>query len=155
MGLSWACFLLLTAFVTASTCPPSDPASSKMPRKTVVAVVGPDAGAENLVTMAEELGRAIASHGYVLLTGGRSRGVMDAACKGAQVGAPTITTSPNNTIPNDCRMGVHVHARMCATPPKHTAYAHMHTQTCPAATQQLPSSCPIALFQQQLHPLSA
>jgi hypothetical protein len=57
-----------------------------MPRKTVVAVVGPDSGSENLVTMAEELGRAIASRGYVLLTGGRSRGVMDAACKGAQVG---------------------------------------------------------------------
>lgn len=57
-----------------------------MPRKHVVAVVGPDAGSEALLGVATEVGRMIAEAGYVLLTGGRDRGIMDAAAKGAQVG---------------------------------------------------------------------
>lgn len=55
-------------------------------RKHVIAVVGPDAGSETLLSVATEVGRMVAEAGYVLLTGGRNRGIMDAAAKGAQVG---------------------------------------------------------------------
>ncbi len=57
----------------------------RMPRKTVIAVVGPDHGSDNLLPQGTEAGKAIAEAGYVLLTGGRNRGIMDAASKGAQV----------------------------------------------------------------------
>jgi uncharacterized protein (TIGR00725 family) len=52
--------------------------------KIIVGVMGPGENAspeEN--EMAFELGYAIAKHGWVVLTGGRSFGVMDAAMKGA------------------------------------------------------------------------
>lgn len=53
--------------------------------KVVVGVMGPGnrAGKETLAS-AFELGRLIALEGWVLLTGGRDAGVMDAACKGAK-----------------------------------------------------------------------
>jgi predicted Rossmann-fold nucleotide-binding protein len=57
-----------------------------MPRKTVIAVVGPDVDNAKLMETGEAVGRAIAEAGWVLLTGGRNRGVMDAASKGAQAG---------------------------------------------------------------------
>lgn len=55
--------------------------------KVVVGVMGPGEQA----TMAEQdcaygLGQVIAAQGWVLLTGGRAAGVMDAACRGAQAG---------------------------------------------------------------------
>jgi predicted Rossmann-fold nucleotide-binding protein len=46
---------------------------------------GPDVDNESIIASAEQLGRALAEAGYVVLTGGRSRGVMDAACRGARV----------------------------------------------------------------------
>lgn len=52
--------------------------------KIIVGVMGPGENAspeENV--MAFDLGYAIAKHGWVVLTGGRSFGVMDAAMKGA------------------------------------------------------------------------
>ena len=52
--------------------------------KIIVGVMGPGENAspeEN--EMAFDLGYAIAKHGWVVLTGGRSFGVMDAAMKGA------------------------------------------------------------------------
>lgn len=56
-----------------------------MARKIIVGVMGPGESAtpeDN--EMAFELGRAIAKEGWVVLTGGRSFGVMDAAMKGAR-----------------------------------------------------------------------
>ena len=55
-----------------------------MPRRVVISVVGPNTN-DKALPLAEELGKAIAQEGYVLLTGGRSLGVMHAAAKGAQV----------------------------------------------------------------------
>jgi uncharacterized protein (TIGR00725 family) len=53
--------------------------------RRVVGVVGPDAGASEMVCKhAYELGREIAIAKWVLLTGGRSEGVMDAASRGAK-----------------------------------------------------------------------
>lgn len=56
-----------------------------MARKIIVGVMGPGENAtpeDNEIAF--ELGRAIASEGWVVLTGGRSFGVMDAAMKGAR-----------------------------------------------------------------------
>lgn len=55
-----------------------------MARKTVIGVMGPGENAtpENNV-IAFELGKAIAKQGWIVLTGGRSFGVMDAVMKGA------------------------------------------------------------------------
>jgi uncharacterized protein (TIGR00725 family) len=55
-----------------------------MARKIVIGVMGPGENAtpENNV-IAFELGKAIAKQGWIVLTGGRSFGVMDAVMKGA------------------------------------------------------------------------
>lgn len=56
--------------------------------KVVVGVMGPGINASsNAISAAFELGRLIALEGWVLLTGGRDAGVMDAACKGAKEAA--------------------------------------------------------------------
>jgi hypothetical protein len=47
------------------------------------ATQGPDH--EEVLPIAEDLGKALAESGYIVLTGGRSRGVMDAASRGAKV----------------------------------------------------------------------
>ena len=54
-------------------------------RKTIVGVVGPgrDAGTDEIAA-AFEVGKLIALEGWVLLSGGRDVGVMDAASKGAK-----------------------------------------------------------------------
>lgn len=53
-------------------------------RKTVVGVMGPGEGATATdLERARALGRLIAGAGWVLLTGGRRSGVMDAASEGA------------------------------------------------------------------------
>ena len=54
-------------------------------RKVVISVVGPNTNDDKLLPLGEALGRSIAEAGFVLLTGGRNRGVMDAAAKGARV----------------------------------------------------------------------
>lgn len=46
--------------------------------------MGPGNATADTLQAAEELGRKIASQGWVLLTGGRNAGVMDAASKGAK-----------------------------------------------------------------------
>ena len=54
-------------------------------RKIVIGVMGPGDKASGVdLTNAYELGQLIAQHGWVLLTGGRNVGVMDAASKGAK-----------------------------------------------------------------------
>ena len=55
--------------------------------KILIGVMGPGGGAgEEEVRAAFELGTLIAREGWVLLTGGRNAGVMDAASRGAKAG---------------------------------------------------------------------
>lgn len=54
-------------------------------RKIIIGVMGPGAGAKATeLAYAYELGKLIAQQGWVLLTGGRNVGVMDAASLGAK-----------------------------------------------------------------------
>ena len=66
--------------------------------KIVVGVMGPGQGASpDAIATAFELGRLIAREGWVLLTGGRNTGVMDAACRGAkEAGGLTIGILPGS-----------------------------------------------------------
>jgi uncharacterized protein (TIGR00725 family) len=66
--------------------------------QTIIGVMGPGDGATpDDLALAEELGRLIAQRGWVLLTGGRSAGVMEAASKGAkETGGLTIGILPFN-----------------------------------------------------------
>ena len=69
-------------------------------RKVIIGVMGPGTSATQLDTeIAFKLGAAIAAEGYVLLTGGRNCGVMDAASKGAKSkGGLTIGVLPGADI---------------------------------------------------------
>lgn len=66
--------------------------------KIIIGVMGPG----NLATSkdlnnAEQLGQLIAQNGWLLLTGGRKAGVMEAASRGAKIaGGLTIGILPNN-----------------------------------------------------------
>ncbi len=64
--------------------------------KTIIGVMGPGNGAtETEIKYATELGNQIAGEGWILLTGGRNVGVMDAASKGAQqAGGLTVGVLP-------------------------------------------------------------
>lgn len=64
--------------------------------KTIIGVMGPGDGAsETEIKSATELGKQIAGEGWVLLTGGRNVGVMEAASKGAQeAGGLTVDILP-------------------------------------------------------------
>jgi uncharacterized protein (TIGR00725 family) len=56
-----------------------------MHRKTIIGVMGPGTQAREVdLRYAEQLGALIAQEGWVLLTGGRKVGVMDAASRGAK-----------------------------------------------------------------------
>jgi uncharacterized protein (TIGR00725 family) len=55
-----------------------------MPRRPVLAVVGSEAPADRGARDAEELGALAAERGWVVMTGGRPKGVMAAALKGAK-----------------------------------------------------------------------
>jgi uncharacterized protein (TIGR00725 family) len=70
--------------------------------KTIVGIMGPGENAtpeDNEIAF--ELGRAIAKNGWVVLTGGRSFGVMDAAMKGARdAGGLTIGVLPDSNDRN-------------------------------------------------------
>jgi uncharacterized protein (TIGR00725 family) len=65
-------------------------------RKPIVGVMGSGEGATPTdIEIAHELGKQIASQGWVLLTGGRSEGVMHAANQGAkQAGGLTVGILP-------------------------------------------------------------
>lgn len=73
-----------------------------MPQKTIIGVMGPGENAspdEN--EMAYELGKEIATQGWITLTGGRSFGIMDAALKGAsEAGGLTIGIVPGDNDKN-------------------------------------------------------
>src|SRR5262245_30178709 len=61
-----------------------------MMRRPVIGVMGPGADT-TFDTMAFALGRLIAREGWILLTGGRNAGVMDAASRGAKSVPGSIT----------------------------------------------------------------
>jgi uncharacterized protein (TIGR00725 family) len=71
-------------------------------KRFVVGVMGPGDGATAIEQQqAFALGGAIAAQGWVLLTGGRNVGVMDAACQGAkQASGLTIGILPGSTTAN-------------------------------------------------------
>ncbi len=68
-------------------------------RKTIIGIMGPGNNATAVdLENAYKLGKAIALKGWVLLTGGRNLGVMEAASKGAkEVDGLTIGILPGNS----------------------------------------------------------
>lgn len=59
--------------------------STNNPTPVIIGIMGPGDGAtENDCETAYQLGRLIADRGWVVLTGGRNAGVMDAASRGAK-----------------------------------------------------------------------
>lgn len=66
--------------------------------RIIIGIMGPGAGATAAeVAMAYRLGAAIARQNWVLLSGGRNQGVMDAASRGAKsVGGLTIGILPED-----------------------------------------------------------
>jgi uncharacterized protein (TIGR00725 family) len=73
-----------------------------MARKTIVGIMGPGENAtpdENEIAF--EMGKAVAQKGWIVLTGGRSFGVMDAAMKGAhEADGLTIGILPTDNAVN-------------------------------------------------------
>ncbi|HEY7285271.1 MAG TPA: hypothetical protein VH497_07505 [Vicinamibacterales bacterium] len=69
-------------------------------RKTLVGVMGPgEAASPTDCERAYELGQAIARHSWVLVTGGRDAGVMDAALRGARdAGGLTVGILPSSDL---------------------------------------------------------
>jgi uncharacterized protein (TIGR00725 family) len=69
-------------------------------RKIIVGVMGPGANATAIdLENAYQLGKLIAEAGWVLLTGGRNQGVMDAASKGAKAAnGLTIGILPSSDV---------------------------------------------------------
>lgn len=69
-------------------------------RKIIIGVMGPGEGATNIdLANARKLGQLIATEGWVLLTGGRNTGVMDAASRGAKAaGGLTVGILPGNNL---------------------------------------------------------
>ena len=67
-------------------------------RKIIVGIMGPgNLATPNDLNNAHQLGQLIAQNGWILLTGGRKAGVMEAASKGAKVaGGLTVGILPGN-----------------------------------------------------------
>ena len=61
-----------------------------MARRPIIAVVGTGREIEPAVSNAREVGRLIAEQGWVLLTGGRDQGVMQAANEGAKAAKDSL-----------------------------------------------------------------
>lgn len=72
-------------------------------RKPIIGVMGPGNSKDSSVLKhAEEIGRQIAKRHWILLTGGRKAGVMDAASKGAsEAGGEVI-----GILPGDSHLGM-------------------------------------------------
>ncbi|NES22795.1 MAG: TIGR00725 family protein [Symploca sp. SIO3E6] len=68
-------------------------------RKTIIGVMGPGNHPKDIdLHRAYQLGQLIAQEGWVLLTGGRKAGVMDAASKGSQAaGGLTVGILPDDS----------------------------------------------------------
>ena len=71
--------------------------------KTIVGVMGPGEGASGEdVRAAFELGELIAREGWVLVTGGRRAGVMDAASRGASAAGGLVPGPAPGARPGGC-----------------------------------------------------
>ena len=67
--------------------------------KVVIGVMGVGSATSEELQLAYDLGKAIAEQNWVLLTGGRKAGVMDAASRGAKAqNGLVVGILPNNTI---------------------------------------------------------
>jgi len=74
--------------------------------RTIVGVMGSgENGDDALLTLARELGAAIAREGWVLLNGGRDRGVMDASAEGASLAGGLVV----GVLPDDHTRGASRH----------------------------------------------
>ncbi|MDJ0510712.1 MAG: TIGR00725 family protein [Crocosphaera sp.] len=71
-------------------------------RKTIIGVMGPGELATEIdLKNGYQLGKLIAKEGWILLTGGRNMGVMDAASRGAkEEGGLTVGILPSNSHKN-------------------------------------------------------
>lgn len=68
-------------------------------RKPVVGVMGGSKATRKVAQMAERLGELIAKQGWILLNGGRDRGVMQASARGAKnAGGTVIGILPDKKI---------------------------------------------------------
>lgn len=70
-------------------------------RKTIIGVMGAgDSATVKDLQLAEQLGQAVAENNWVLLTGGRNSGAMDAASRGAQASDGLVigVLPSNNTV---------------------------------------------------------
>ena len=78
-------------------------------RRPVIGVMGPGE-VTTLDSIAFELGRLIAREGWVLLTGGRNTGVMDAASRGAKSvpGSITVGVLPTDSQSRDVSASVDI-----------------------------------------------
>jgi uncharacterized protein (TIGR00725 family) len=73
-------------------------AENPFPQRTIIAVCGAGACDPELEALAEDVGRALARSGAVLLCGGLG-GVMEAACKGArEAGGLTVGVLPGADV---------------------------------------------------------
>ena len=71
---------------------------SETVRQPVIGVMGGSKVSQEVESMAEQLGSLIASHGWILLNGGRDSGVMAASARGAkQAGGTVIGILPDKT----------------------------------------------------------
>jgi uncharacterized protein (TIGR00725 family) len=69
-----------------------------MDRRPVIGVMGGGRAAPSVLDLSVELGRAIASAGWVLLNGGRNAGVMAASARGArEAGGLVLGILPGST----------------------------------------------------------
>ncbi len=59
-------------------------------RKPVIGVMGGSEATTKVAAMAEQLGKLIAERGWILLNGGRNRGVMAASARGAKEADGTV-----------------------------------------------------------------
>jgi uncharacterized protein (TIGR00725 family) len=62
-----------------------------MSRRPVIAIIGSGSASEPALSNTHELGRLIAENGWVLITGGRDAGVMNAANEGAKAAKDSLT----------------------------------------------------------------
>ncbi|RLB58199.1 MAG: TIGR00725 family protein [Deltaproteobacteria bacterium] len=75
-------------------------------RRRVIGVMGGARVSVEVENLAEELGRAIAGSGWVLLSGGRPAGVMQAASRGAAAAGGLVVGILPGRDPDDCAAGV-------------------------------------------------
>ena len=77
-----------------------------MSKRHIIGVMGGGSATDADLEMAYDLGRRIASEGWILLNGGRRAGIMDASAKGAAVaGGLTVGILPDD---NDAGISTHI-----------------------------------------------